>query len=275
MSAANLTKHLQSWGLEVVNHNKKGRPGSFKPNRIIVHHDASSKSSGNNGALSVIINGRAGIPGPLSQFQLSRDGTVHLITVGRANHAGTGGGYGIPKNQGNTYAWGIEAANNGINEAWSKEQLEAYYILCAALLDYMGTSDVNRVIAHKEYAGGRKSDPRFNMNDFRSRVASAYRLGKSPVKVKNQAGPKTHKGFETLYSWEMKLKNTDPGLKKTVLGIFKNIVAPRREAITSSQLRAVRADLVARKNATPVGMKSSHAGLGARINYIDNLLKTK
>lgn len=273
---SNLVKHLESWGLDVVNHNKKGRPNGFSPRGIIVHHDASSKSSGNNGALGVIISGRSNIPGPLSQFQISRDGTVHLITTGRANHAGTGSWSWIPRNQGNTYAWGIEAANNGINEPWSKEQLEAYYILCAALLKWMGTSDVNKVIAHKEYAGGRKTDPRFNMDTFRSRVASAYRLGTTkPAPRKNIAGPKTHKGFENLYSWEMKLKNTDPGLKKTVFGIFKNIVAPRREAITSSQLRAVRADLVARKNATPVGMKKTQSGLSDRINYIDQLLKKK
>src|SRR5689334_18870774 len=55
---------------------------------FVVHHtgdDAPDTADRN-----VIVNGRAGLPGPLAQFGLNDDSTVDLIGCGRANHAGTG-----------------------------------------------------------------------------------------------------------------------------------------------------------------------------------------
>lgn len=274
---ANLQRHLEAWGLEVINHNKRGRPGAFKPRGVIVHHDASSKSSGNNGALSVILNGRPGIPGPLSQFQIARDGTVHLITTGRANHAGSGQWSWIPAQQGNAYAWGIEAANNGVNESWSAEQLEAYYILCAALLKWMGIGDTSRVIAHKEYAGGRKSDPRFDMDTFRARVAKAYAYGTNPPKAPTaKAGPKTHAGFEALYKWEQRAAGkAEKKWLAVVADIWLKYLTPGRKAISIPQLEAVAADFKVRLASTPVGMKSTRQGLNDRILYAQQLIGYK
>jgi N-acetyl-anhydromuramyl-L-alanine amidase AmpD len=111
---------------------------------------------------------------------LGRDGTVKVIALGYANHAGTGGPHaGIPENQGNTYLYGIEAENNGVGERWPAKQLNAYYRLCAALLDYMNISDVERVFGHKEWTR-RKIDPAgINMNEFRRRVKVALKAGPS------------------------------------------------------------------------------------------------
>lgn len=285
---ANLQRHLESWGLEVINHNKKGRPGTFKPRGVIVHHDASSSKSGNNGALSVILNGRPGIPGPLSQFQIARDGTVHLITTGRANHAGTGKWSWIPSNQGNAYAWGIEAANNGIGEAWSREQLEAYYILCAALLAWMETADTSRVIAHKEYAQGRKSDPRFDMDEFRKRVKAAYDYKVNPPKKvgavfplaptgnRYKMGPKTHAGFENLYRWELRAagKEGKSWLAKAA-AIWLEHITPKRRAITIAQLEGIAHDLKVKTTEVPVGMKLTRQGLADRILYTQQLIGYK
>jgi N-acetyl-anhydromuramyl-L-alanine amidase AmpD len=108
-----------------------------------------------------------------------------LIAGGYANHAGYGGPKaGIPKDQGNSYTYGIEAENNGLGEPWSDRQLQAYYRLCAALLDWMGTRDVSKVFAHKEWAPGRKIDPAgINMDRFRDQVRKALSQGPSVVKV--------------------------------------------------------------------------------------------
>lgn len=183
-----LIRHLRKWGLKTSgqkNWKSRGRPYNLYPRGILVHHDASSTSSGNWGALNIVRDGRAGLPGPLSQFVLGRDGQVMVVAAGYANHAGYGGPKaGVPKDQGNTYLIGIEAANNGIGEKWSNKQLNAYYRLCAALMDWLGIKDVNKVIGHKEWTS-RKIDPAgINMDHFRKQVQKALNDGPSVKTVR-------------------------------------------------------------------------------------------
>lgn len=177
-----LPTHLRRWGLkveEVDGWRTRGRPYTFKPKAIIAHHTASSVQSGNFGSNNIVTYGREGLPGPLCQFLLGRDGVVRVVAKGYANHAGYGGPKaGIPANQGNTYSYGIEAENNGIGERWTEKQLNAYYRLCAALLVWMGTKDVSKVIGHKEWAPARKIDPAgLSMDRFRARVKDALNHG--------------------------------------------------------------------------------------------------
>jgi len=164
----------------------RGRPYNFYPKAIIAHHTASGKDSGNFASESIVTFGRSDLPGPLCQFLLGRDGTVKLIAAGYANHAGYGGPRaGIPENMGNTYSYGIEAENNGIGEPWTQAQLNAYYRLCAALLVWMGTKDVSKVFAHKEWAPGRKIDPAgIDMARFREQVRKALNEGDSVETVR-------------------------------------------------------------------------------------------
>lgn len=183
-----LVKHLQMWGLKVEQKEgwrHRGRPYDFKPKAIIAHHTASNSASGKFASDGIVTSGRPDLPGPLCQILLGRDGTVRLIAAGYSNHAGYGGPKaGMPANMGNTYSYGIEAENNGIGEPWSKAQLNAYYRLCAALLVWMGTKDVNRVIGHKEWTS-RKIDPAgINMDNFRNQVRKALNHGPSVKTVK-------------------------------------------------------------------------------------------
>lgn len=189
MKMTDLATHLRQWGLKVetkAGWQNRGRPYPFKPKAVICHHTASSANGGNFASENVVTNGRPGLPGPLCQFLLGRDGTVKIIAAGYANHAGYGGPLaGIPKDMGNTYAYGIEAENNGVGEKWSAQQLNAYYRLCAALLARMGTKDVSKVIGHKEWAPNRKIDPAgINMNTFRVRVKEALNEGPSVKTVR-------------------------------------------------------------------------------------------
>lgn len=187
MKNVGLIDHLRRWGLrveEVEGWRFRGRPYNFYPRAIIAHHTASGATSGNFASQGVVVNGRPDLPGPLCQVLLGRDGTVRLVAAGYANHAGYGGPRaGIPENMGNTYSIGIEAENNGVGEPWSKEQLNAYYRLCAALLVWMGTKDASKVIGHKEWTS-RKIDPAgINMDYFREQVAKAIAQGPSVVTV--------------------------------------------------------------------------------------------
>lgn len=182
-----LPAHLRRWGLKVEELSGwrfRERPYSFHPKAVICHHTASPSNSGNFGSSNIVAGGRPDLPGPLAQFLLGRDGTVRVISGGYANHAGIGGPRaGIPANMGNTYAWGIEAENNGIGEKWGPVQLNAYYRLCAALLAYMNTTDVSKVFGHKEWTT-RKIDPAgIDMNKFRARVKDALAHGPSVVTV--------------------------------------------------------------------------------------------
>lgn len=213
----NLAKHLREWGLDVEEHKNwqnNGRPWSryFKPRGIIAHHTASGSKSGNFGSFGVVAYGRPGLPGPLAQILLGRNGKVILITGEGANHAGTGGPRGVIRyNRGNHDAWGIEAENNGIGEPWSAAQLQAYYRLCAALLQLMGTKDVSRVIGHKEYTS-RKIDPNgINMDNFRRQVENAL-----------LAGPKgAEKPEVKVFRPHVKLSSFAPGSRNNHVPVVK------------------------------------------------------
>lgn len=179
-----IVTHLKQWGLKVEvseGWQDRGRPYAFHPRAVICHHTASPIGSGNFASEHTVTYGRSDLPGPLCQFLLGRDGTVKVIAAGYANHAGYGGPYaGIPENLGNTYAYGIEAENNGVGEQWAPEMLNAYYRLCAALLAHMGIKDVSKVFGHKEWAPGRKIDPTgIDMNKFRAQVKKALDDGPS------------------------------------------------------------------------------------------------
>jgi hypothetical protein len=143
--------------------------GTFSPRGVLCHHTASDRDSGPAPALGTVTFGRSDLPGPLSNFLLARDGTVYFIAAGRCNHAGLGGPIkGIPLNSGNTFLFGIEAENNGVDEKWPEKQMNAYAILCAVLCEKLNVG-ASQVLAHKEYTS-RKIDPHFDMDIFRKRV---------------------------------------------------------------------------------------------------------
>jgi peptidoglycan hydrolase-like protein with peptidoglycan-binding domain len=156
---------------------------------VICHHTAGSRS-GNMPSLNILVNGRAGLPGPLCQLGLARDGTYFVIAAGRANHAGRGNWKGVIN--GNSNFIGIEAENTGLpnDRPWPEAQVAAYHRGVAAILKHIGqTSDF--CAGHKEYAlpAGRKPDPSINpgatprdMDAFRSSVA-AIMSGTAPPPV--------------------------------------------------------------------------------------------
>lgn len=137
----------------------RGRPGIFEPHGVLDHHTASNKLSGPQPALGIVTFGRSDLPGPLSNFLISRRGVVHLVSQGRCNHAGYGGPIkGIPQDSGNAYLIGIECENDGIGEPWSRDLRRSLVVLNAVLLARMNER-ARMSIAHKEWTD-RKIDPR-------------------------------------------------------------------------------------------------------------------
>lgn len=166
---------LRAAGVPVVEHpgwQSRSAPGSFSPRAVMWHHDASAAGPSPGMPRMIAEQGNAATPPPLAHAWVATDGTWHLTAAGRANHAGTGSGWGvIPKNAGNTYAIGIET-DHTTGEAWPAAQLDSLRRGTAALLKRLGASPSNALCGHREYAPGRKVDPDgLDMNAERRIVA--------------------------------------------------------------------------------------------------------
>lgn len=128
--------------------------GDFKDIRgVMVHHTGSD-----NASAASIAEGRPDLPGPLSQLHIARDGTVTVVALGVAWHAGIGMYPWVPANMGNWHLIGIECANTGTSPTaphrrnWPDAQYLALVSCCTALNRRLG-QNADRTIGHKEYAG--------------------------------------------------------------------------------------------------------------------------
>jgi hypothetical protein len=121
-------------------------------------------------SLAIVRDGRSGLPGPLAQLGLRRDGAVLVLAAGLSYHAGEGYWPGIGAN-GNANTIGIEAEEGGDGD-WPPAILNAYPRLVAALDRHYAVPLAND-IGHYEWAGPRKSDIRLwpgGMGAFRAAV---------------------------------------------------------------------------------------------------------
>lgn len=168
-----LMRELRANGLQaraVKGWDGRGREGTFIPIGRFFHHTASSPGS-DAPALGIVTHGRSDLPGPLSNFLVSRSGIVYLVAAGKCNHAGYGGPFKwCPKDAGNTFAIGYECENSGVGEPWSEAQKKAIATLDAIVGKRMRRPGLWRLIGHREYTS-RKIDPAgINLAAFRRRV---------------------------------------------------------------------------------------------------------
>jgi N-acetylmuramoyl-L-alanine amidase len=146
---------------------------AFAPACVVDHWTAGPRGTTGRPSLNVCINGRDGLPGPLCNVYLDRNGVCVVVAAGRANHAGTGGFRGLV---GNSAAYGIEAECGGDGD-WTPAQRATYPRLVAALL--WGLSrDASWTCGHNEWASTRKIDIRdWPMSAMRSQVAAIQAVG--------------------------------------------------------------------------------------------------
>lgn len=166
-------------------HNRDDETGSvFGPvHGVTIHHTAGVSS----GMKNVIYNGVAGLPGPLSQDFVAKDGTLYVVGHGRCNHAGpvtpavkasiiaerapnlNDRNVGSETVDGNDFLYGLEIENEGDGkDPYPSKQYDVAVRWAAAHLRHHGWS-ANSAWGHKEITG-RKIDPSFNMDTFRDRV---------------------------------------------------------------------------------------------------------
>ncbi|MFD3717284.1 N-acetylmuramoyl-L-alanine amidase [Streptomyces sp. NPDC058674] len=162
---------------------------------ILVHHTV---TSGSARSVEICRTGYSGLPGPLCQGVITKDGVFHLIGYGRCNHAGggdpdvltavqdetyedrpptpnVGNSDGIDGNRA-FYGWECENLGDG-QDPWPAPQLDTIERASAAVCRAHGWS-AKSVIGHKEWSDD-KTDPRgFTMQSMRQRVAT--RLASKP-----------------------------------------------------------------------------------------------
>ncbi|MFR9756719.1 peptidoglycan-binding protein [Streptomyces sp. TR06-5] len=196
LSASRFLEILRNEGLEVHeyrdwrthNRNHKGAWGPI--NGVMIHHTV---TRGTDATVRLCYEGHSTLPGPLCHGVIAKDGAVHLVGNGRANHAGLGDddvlravvreAPSLPRDNeantdGNARFYGFECINMGDGEdLWPSAQLEAIEKASAAICRAYGWNE-RSVIGHHEWQPG-KVDPRgFRMIDMRRRVAD--RLGRDP-----------------------------------------------------------------------------------------------
>ncbi|MFC0599580.1 peptidoglycan recognition protein family protein [Streptomyces palmae] len=188
MSAAGFLNALRNEGLRVVEvgdwktHNRD-RKGPWGPvHGVMIHHTV---TSGTEETVQLCRDGYPALPGPLCHGVIAKDGTVHLVGYGRANHAGSGDADVLraviaekalpPDNaadtDGNRHFYGFECENLGDGQdPWPPAQLAAIAKAAAAVCRRHGWTE-RSVIGHLEWQPG-KIDPRgFSMDWLRSRIA--------------------------------------------------------------------------------------------------------
>ncbi|CAM5654994.1 peptidoglycan-binding protein [Streptomyces fumanus] len=184
-----LVTALTAEGVTVVEHgdwrtHNRNSVGAWGPvNGVMVHHTV---TSGTDASVDLCYDGTSELPGPLCHGVIAKDGTVHLVGNGRANHAGSGDADVLdavvaetalpaPNSDdvdGNTRFYGFECVNLGDgSDPWPEAQLKAISRVCAALCRAHGWSAAS-VIGHLEWTI-RKIDPKgFSMASMRDRVAA-------------------------------------------------------------------------------------------------------
>ncbi|MEO3778403.1 N-acetylmuramoyl-L-alanine amidase [Micromonospora sp. B11E3] len=168
---------LRAAGVQVVEEGdwrNRMRPGDFNPIGVLWHHTAATSSATNpHPALNICINGRSDLPGPLCQALVDYHGVFHIISAGRANHAGTARASGpIPAGDGNTMLIGWEIDYNGVSQEMTAAQYNASIAATAAVLKQLG-KDSSYARGHRETSTTGKIDPSFiDLNVMRADVAA-------------------------------------------------------------------------------------------------------
>ena len=193
LTADRLLKALRDEGVKVLevgswrthNRNHKGPWGPV--HGVMIHHTV---TSGTANTVRICRDGYSSLPGPLCHGVIAKDGVVHLISAGRANHAGSGDDdvlnavvneTALPADNeastdGNRHFYGFECENLGDGkDPWPAAQVEAIVRASAAICRAHGWGQAGdtSVIGHSEWQPG-KIDPRgpgVSMGDIRKRVA--------------------------------------------------------------------------------------------------------
>jgi hypothetical protein len=228
-SAGSFLDLLRDEGLTVVEvgdweHHNRNHRGAWGPvHGVMIHHTV---TSGSDRTVAICRDGHASLPGPLCHGVITKDGRVHLVGYGRANHAGLGDDdvltavkneTGLPPDNeantdGNRHFYGFECENLGDGEdPWPAAQLLAIERVSAAICRHHEWG-AGSVIGHLEWQPG-KVDPRgFTMQTMRGRIAARLD-GNDPKPEPQKPSPPTPQ-YEPFPGASFFMKGNKPALGK-------------------------------------------------------------
>ncbi|MER7726383.1 N-acetylmuramoyl-L-alanine amidase [Streptomyces sp. NPDC096323] len=208
LTAGAFLSALRAEGVAVVEvgdwrtHNRAGH-GAWGPmHGVMIHHTV---TTGTDRSVTICRDGHSTLPGPLCHGVIAKDGRVHLVGYGRANHAGLGDDDVLQaviderplpadneaNTDGNRHFYGFECVNLGDNkDPWPAVQVEAIARAAAGICRAHGW-DERSVIGHSEWQPGKvdprgpigtKDGPALTMARIRARVAELLRLDDKPSK---------------------------------------------------------------------------------------------
>ncbi|MFB7027188.1 MULTISPECIES: peptidoglycan-binding protein [unclassified Streptomyces] len=271
MTPAQLVAQLNKFGISYKeykdwkshNRNHKGKWGPV--HGLMVHHTGSDSKD----QRELLYAGLSDLPGPLSQFGLAQDGTLHLIGWGRANHAGMGDDDVLDaviaeKNaptddesntDGNARFYGVEIWYSGKHKM-SDAQYATLRLLAAAICDFHDWNE-NSVIGHGEWGSPGKWDPGYapgkmmDMDAVRKDIKATLAGGKptnpkppAPSKPTTPAPKPSAPAFPGAYYFRAGAKNqyvTTLGkqlVKKGYGKFYKQGPGPQWTAVDRAAVRA-------------------------------------
>lgn len=179
-----------------------------RPQGLITHHTGVDYGAG----LSVLVNGRPDLTGPLCNCCTFPDGRIHVVAAHPANHAGASGGRSmgpLPVTQSfNRLVWGNEVMYPG-TKPWTAAQYRSARVLAGVISGVLGRPNPEWCRGHFETSVSGKWDPgagaghriSFDMRRFRAEVWDA--LTRHPTTP------------EEPMIWELKRTPIKPGAKWT------------------------------------------------------------
>jgi hypothetical protein len=195
LSASAFLSALKGEDLTVVevgdwrNHNRNAK-GPWGPvHGVMIHHTV---TKGTAATVGIVQRGYSGLPGPLCHGMIAKDGRVHLVGYGRANHAGLGDDDVLraviaeakpptddeANTDGNRHFYGFECENLGDGrDPWPDEQIEAIVRVGTAICRAHGWG-ARSLLRHLDWQPGKVDPKGLDWDDIVSRVAK--RLGTKP-----------------------------------------------------------------------------------------------
>jgi N-acetylmuramoyl-L-alanine amidase/Peptidase family M23 len=189
---------LKAQGFDVDDSNVPlGRESMWrKVEFLMVHHTASPDNGKESDIAAYCRNGGAGTYPPLCQIMLGQSKKVWMTCQergsqpdpGRASHAGSGKGFGVPDDTMNEVSLGIECQCDGSHPLSTHTDMydELIDLLCALSNRYQ--VPIQNIIGHKEWSPT-KSDPRDDMDEIRAAVEDVLLGSTEPPVVEPEPEP--------------------------------------------------------------------------------------
>jgi hypothetical protein len=160
-----LADDLEAAGLQVVRYagwtTRARSSGGYSGNPLCcMWHHTASKTSPENDAYYMCHTSDSR---PICNLLAARDGAIWVLAAGATNTNGKGKAMefsrgSVPKDSMNSWAVGMEIANNGVGEQYPQAQIDAAFIASNVINHRLGNQPSD-VCTHQHYAPDRKIDP--------------------------------------------------------------------------------------------------------------------